>query len=164
MAELTKNQNFLQPTGYKITIERVNYPNLEFFVQSVQHPSVSVPMTDVGYPRASVFMPGDKLVYDEVTFDLLLDEDMNAYIEMHNWLKRLVEDKVRGASERPLQVPTTADITLTLLSSHNNVTKQFIYRDCIPTNIGGVQMSSNVTDVAYINVPMGFAFTYFDIV
>ena len=109
-------------------------------------------------------MPGDKLVYDEVTFDLLLDEDMNAYIEMHNWLKSLVEDKVRRASERPLQVPTTADITLTLLSSHNNITKQFIYRDCVPTNIGGVQMSSNVTDVAYINVPMGFAFTYFDIV
>ena len=25
-------------------------------------------------------------------------------------------------------------------------------------------MSSNVTDVAFINVPVGFAFTYFDIV
>ncbi len=164
MAELTKNQNFLQPSGYKISIDRANYPNLEFFVQSVQHPSVSVPMTEITYPRANVHMPGDKLIYDEVTFDLLLDEDMNAYIEMHNWLKRLVEDKVRGASQRHLQTASTADITLTLLSSHNNSTKKFIYRDCVPTNIGGVQMSSNVTDVAFINVPVGFAFTYFDIV
>ena len=39
--ELTTNLNYLQPTGFKILIDRVKYPNLEYFCQQVDHPSVS---------------------------------------------------------------------------------------------------------------------------
>ena len=39
--ELTSNLNYLQPTGFKILIDRAKYPNLEYFCQSVEHPSVT---------------------------------------------------------------------------------------------------------------------------
>ena len=164
MAELTSNQNFLQPTGYKMQVDRDNYPNLEFFVQSVVHPSVSNPSVEVPYRRSTLHAAGDKLVYDEITFEIILDEDMHAYTEMHDWLKRLVEEQVQGQHRRGIKTPTTADISLTLLSSHNNTTKRFVYRDCLPTTLGSVTMTSNTTDVAFITVPVSFTFSYFDIV
>ena len=40
MADLTTNLNYLQPTSYKITIDRENYPNLEYFAQSITHPGM----------------------------------------------------------------------------------------------------------------------------
>ena len=32
---LTTNLNYLQPTGFKLLIDRVKYPNLEYFCQGV---------------------------------------------------------------------------------------------------------------------------------
>lgn len=164
MAVLTKNQNFLQPTGYKISIDRKNYPNLEFFLQSIVHPAVSVAQTEVPYKRTAIHMPGDKILYDEVTFEMLLDEDMKAYKEMYNWLERLVEEDVQSPSNRSGKAPSYADITLSMLSSHSNTTNKFIYRDCIPTNIGSVNLSSATTDVAFLAIPVSFSFSYFDII
>ncbi len=37
---LTTNFNYLQPTGFKLVIDRTNYPNLEYFVQDFTHAGV----------------------------------------------------------------------------------------------------------------------------
>ena len=164
MATLTTNQNFLQPTGYKVQIDRSNYPNLEFFAQTIAHPSVSNPSIEVPYKRVTTHISGEKLIYDEISIEILLDEDMKAYQEMHDWLKRLVEEANQMPSRRGIAAPSTSDITLTLLSSHNNLTKKFIYRDCVPTSLGSVNFKTNTTDVEFITVAVSFTFSYFDIV
>ena len=165
MATLTKNENFLQPTGYKISINRKNYPNLEFFVQSVVHPSVSVAQTEVQYSRVAIHTAGDKILYDELTMEILLDEDMSGYKEMYTWLERLVATKDGRAEDKSnAGVSSVADITLSILSSHNNTTNKFIYRDCVPTLLGSVNLTANAADVQYITAPISFSFTYFDIV
>lgn len=164
MAELTQNQNFLQPTGYKIIIDRKNYGNLEYFAQTANHPSVSLPQTEVAYARSVIHTSGDRLTFDEVTFDIILDEDMSAYTEMYEWLKRLVEEKNKTQSQRGIEMPSSVDISMVLLSSHNNITKKFVYRDCVPTSLGNITMTSNSTDVTFITVPVSFAFSYFDVV
>ena len=38
MATLTDNKNYLQPTGFSVSIDRKNYPNLQYFAQSITHP------------------------------------------------------------------------------------------------------------------------------
>ena len=163
MAELTHNQNFLQPTSFKVIIDRENYPNLEFFVQTANHPSISLTQTEVGYGRASINMAGDKLTFDELNFDVILDEDMESYQEMYAWLKRLVEKPNTPSTVRNKK-STAADITMSLLSSHHNSTKKIIYRDCVPTSLGSISMTANASDTTFLTVPMSFAFSYFDIV
>ena len=37
------NINLLQPTSFKLIIDRKNFPNLEFFCQSVAHPAIDIP-------------------------------------------------------------------------------------------------------------------------
>ena len=77
-----ESTNFLQPTGFKIIVNRKRFKNLEFFAQSASHPDLSVSAAVLPYRGANAFVPGDKLEYGQFTVDAILDENMNVYKEM----------------------------------------------------------------------------------
>lgn len=160
------NINFLQPTAFKITIDRKNYPNLEFFAQTVMHPSMSLGFAEMPYPRiGTISMPGDKLTFGELSANIILDENMNSYMEMYNWMKRIVETKnITSLNVYTDDIPTQADVTVSVLTSHNNVSKRIRYIDCIPTLLGDVSFESTTGDIQYLTFPVGFKFSYFEIV
>jgi hypothetical protein len=166
---LTSNINLFQPTGFKVIIDRKNYANLEFFVQAVSHPGATNPSVETAYKRvAGVPMPGNQMQYGELTMDVLLDEDLNSYIEMYNWMLKLVNneqvqqrDNFRGTRT---DQPTYADIQVTALTSHNNKNKAFKYVDCIPVAIGDIRFEAQNQSVEYVTFPASFRFSYFDIV
>lgn len=163
---LTTNKNYLQPSGFKVIIGRRDYPNLEYFAQSVVHPGASVnPLELPGKRVTSLPMAGDKITYGELSIEIILDEDMQSYKEMQSWLERIVNDGqvTEQQSLTTDKVPTYADITLSILTSHNNESTRIRYHDCVPTNIGSIQLSSNVSDVAYITYVCGFRFSTFEI-
>ena len=74
---LTDNKNFLQPTGFKISIDRTKYGNLEYFCNNVVHPGATVGSVEIPIPRLSGLpIAGDKIQFPELSVDVLLDEDM----------------------------------------------------------------------------------------
>ena len=76
---LTDNKNFLQPTGFRIVIERETYGNLEYFSQSVTHPGSTVAAVELPVPRVTGLpYAGDTISYSELTLNLILDEDLTA--------------------------------------------------------------------------------------
>ena len=76
MANLTDNFNYLQPTSFKLVIDRKNFPNLEFFCQQVTHPGLIIPAAEVPVRRMqSIPFPGESLTINELSCDILLDED-----------------------------------------------------------------------------------------
>lgn len=157
------NINFLQPTAFKLVIDRRNYPNLEFFAQTVMHPSMTLSAAELPYSRiASIAMPGDKLTFGELSANIILDENMNSYIEMYNWMKRLVETSNVSALNTD-QIPTFADITVSVLTSHNNSNRSIKYIDCIPTLLGDVSFETTTGDIQYLTFPVSFRFSYFEI-
>lgn len=161
---LTSNKNYLQPTGFKFVVDRRNYPNLEFFAQSVTHPGASVNPTEVSLPRLSqMALAGDKITYSTLTLEVIIDEDMTAYKECQNWLERLVNTNQSNSSAGD-SIPTSSDITLSILNSHNNKTVQISYKDCVPTDIGSFSLASNTGDVQYTTFSISFRFTSFEIV
>lgn len=159
------NVNFLQPTAFKLTIDRKNYPNLEFFAQTVQHPSMSLNAAEMPFSRlGSVSMPGDKLTFGDLSANIILDENMNSYIEMYNWMKRIVETAhVTSLNVYNDDIPTEADVTVSVLTSHNNVNRRIRYIDCVPTLLGDVSFESTAGDIQYLTFPVGFRFSYFEI-
>jgi len=164
MADLTTNINYLQPTSFRLVIDRKNYPNLEFFCQSVSHPSMTMSAAELPYQKlVSVPFPGDKLNFGELSANVILDEDMQAYDEMYNWLRRLLDTPTKNASDKiDGTVSHYADITLVVLSSHNNKTKQIRYIDCVPTELGTIQFESTVDGTSFITFPIAFRFSYFE--
>ena len=167
MATLTPNKNYLQPTGFRVMINRQNYPNAEYFAQSITHPGANVPAVEVPSLRVrSVPVAGDKINYSDLEIEFLLDEDLVVYREMHAWLERIVNDGQVNTSQSIENdpIPTFADITLMVLTSHNNENVKFRYKDCIPTDISSIQMSSTRADVSYITFTTSFRFSTFEII
>lgn len=164
MPELTDNINLFQPTGFRLLISRKNFPNLQFFAQTVNHPSVTLNSTEVAFPRANIPYPGDKVSFGDLTATILLDEDLNGYQEMYNWMVRLVNEEFVSAYDATVDSgiePTFNDITVTALTSHNNINKSIRYVDAVPTTLGDIQFEANNAGVEYITFPVSFRFSYF---
>lgn len=167
-SNLTSNINLFQPTGFQVIIDRKNYGNLQFFVQSVDHPGAANPAIETAFKKIqSIPMPGGQMEYGELSMDVLLDEDLNSYTEMYNWLLRMVNneqiqkrDNFGGSTS---DQPTYADIIVTALTSHNNKNKKFKYVDCIPVAVGNIRFEAQNQSVEYITFPVSFRFSYFEI-
>lgn len=172
MADLTENFNYLQPTSFKLTIDRRNYPNLEFFCQNVTHPGMIMSSVEVPYQKVSgVPFPGDKLTFNELSCNIILDENLKGYSEMFDWMRRLLDNNLNGVPSRTqrrgnamVNPPTYADITLSILSSHNNLTKQVRYIDCVPTSLGDIVFESTASGTEFIVFSSSFRFNYFELV
>lgn len=158
------NINLLQPNAFKLIIDRKNFPNLEFFAQNIAHPTVDATAAELSYKRVSrVSLPADKLTFGDLTVNLILDENMNSYIEIFNWLSRLVEEEYQDKLDRSSTLPPhEADISVQILNSTNNVVRTIRYIDCVPTSLGFLDLSTQNAE-GYIVLPVTFRFTYFEI-
>jgi len=164
MANLTQTSNFLQPTNFKVVIDHTKFGNLEFFAQRVIHPGVSVQAPLVPYKRiASISVPGDTLAFEDLSMDVLVDEQMNTYVEVFNLISSMVQTAQQDALRKDATNDQTMDITLTITSSANNVVKQIRYIDCVATNIGTILLEATSETSPVITFPVTFKIGYYEI-
>jgi len=83
----------------------------------------------------------------------LIDEDMKNYLEIHDWIQDNITKKTI----------TKSDMILSVLSSHNNVNKQFQFLDAFPTSLSGVEFSTQSTEVEYVQGDVTFRYDRFKI-
>lgn len=161
MSTLTGNMNYLQPSGFKVLINRKKYANLEFFAQSVSHPNLDLPAAEASFRGIqSAPMPGDTLTFGELSFSVIIDEDMKSYTEMYDWVRRIPSETVQEAGT---DNPTASDITLSILSSKNNVIKKIRYLNAIPTGLGNIEFTSTIDSVTFLTYIASFRYTTFEI-
>ena len=162
---VSENNNLLQPSGFKIQINRKKFPNLEFMATGVIHPSMVASPVELGFRRVtSVPFAADKITFGEVVIETLLDENLTAYKEVYNWMNYIINvndiKPIDATDERPA---TYADIKVMVLNSHNNVSNVITYYNAIPVSLGDVPLLSTSGDVQYVNCTISFRFTQFDI-
>jgi hypothetical protein len=120
---------------------------------------------DAPFKRLNVAFAGDKIQHNPVSIIFMMDEDMTAYIEMFQWMERLVnkpQSSVIAKFSDNTEIPTFSDITVTVLSSHNNINKIIKYKNCIPISLGDVEFTA-VSDGQYLTFPGTFRFDYFEV-
>ena len=169
MTEKITNANFLLPTGFKITISRENYPHLSYFAQSVQHPSLELSATEMGFRRIqNVPVLGDAVINGSLALDIILDENMESYKEIYDWMMRMVNEKHAPTSRKfssqfgDQPIPTSyCDVVVSVLTSANNSNKKIVYKNAFPTSLGDVQFNSQASG-DYITYPVTFRFDYFE--
>lgn len=152
MATLTDNKNFLTPIGFKFSIDNTLYPNLEYFCNTVSLPSISVPAVDSPYKGVNLGISGDRLEFDDLTITFNITENMENYKETFDWMHNSISS----------QQNYTSDATLAVLSSHNNVTKELIFKDCFPISLSGADFTSIASDVEYLQATVTFKYTNFE--
>jgi len=158
------NLNFLSPVGYKLLLSRA--PTVEFMVQRVTLPSLTLPATTQPTPFVRIPRPGDHLDFGELSVTFKLNENLDNYLEIYNWLIALGKPEKFSQytlKDRPYegtgeQKDTVAsDITLTFLTSAMNGNVEFTMRDCFPISLTDLEVDSTVADIEYITATATFA-------
>lgn len=162
-----ENYNHLSALNFKFNLKRA--PNVNFFVTQANIPGVSLGIANQPSPFKNVPRPGDKIEYG--TFDLTfrIDEDMNNYLEIYNWMIALgfpdnfnqyaaikAADQDIGGGQG-----LVSDATLTLLTSAKNSNIDIVFEDMFPTQLTDVVFNLESSDVEYILATASFAFKNF---
>jgi len=162
------NTQFLSPLGFNFMIKKL--PNTNYFVQSVNVPSVQA--TDVVMPTPFTNIPtiGDRLNYSEFQLSFKVDEDMTNYIELYDWLLQLHFPEDFAQSKNIYQKQNNVDFladgpysdaTLTILNSAMNPNKEVIFEDCYPIALSDLQFSTTAASVDYIECQATFRYRMF---
>ena len=85
------NRNFLSPLNFKFTIKKA--PHVNFFIQKVNIPQIDLKPPIVPNQFVNVPIPGDHIDYSTLNITFKVDEDLQNYLEIHNWIKELGKPK-----------------------------------------------------------------------
>lgn len=151
MNNLTDNISLLPTTGFKLILNSHEFKNTEFFAVSATLPGISCNEAPAPYKNSKGFFPGETLEFEAFNIRLAVDEDFHSYEEIFNWMK----------SHTNANTLKVSDITLCILSSHNNVNKKFLFKNAFPTSLGSVEFNVQSTDVEYAYVDVTFRYDSF---
>lgn len=166
-----ENRNFLSPIGFKFILAR--YPKVAYFCQSANIPSMnlSIPEQPTMYGRP-LPMEGS-ITYDPLTISFLVDEDLENYLIIHNWLRGLgVPNQFSERSDfYDLQatkianepVSLYADGTLSVLNSNFRGNFNIVFKDLIPTGLNALEFSATVDGTEYAMAQVSFRYAEYEI-
>lgn len=155
--------NHLSPIEFDFTIKRL--PNVSFAVQAVNLPGMNIGVTEQPTPFMTINRHGDKATFDELTITIILDENMESWKEIYEWMVGLTstdtfdQHKTLKESEFGLY----SDASLLVMSNSKNPNREFMFRDMFPISLGSIQMDTRAQDVDYATCDITFKFTKMDI-
>ena len=166
------NPNMLQPNKFTLNLSRA--PNLQYFCQTVTLPGLSTSEIPVQNPFVELYAPGEKAIYDTLNVTFLVDAEMTAWLEIHDWLRAMTfpTDYEEYRNLGNLNQFTTAlnskspqytDGAVTILSAANKPYFKINFIDMFPISLGGFMMSATDTPETIITSDATFRFTYFNV-
>jgi hypothetical protein len=161
------NPNFLSPLNFKFSIKRA--PHVNFFVQKINLPSISLPTIDSPTPFVKIPQPGEHLDYADLTLSFRVDENLQNYLEIHNWIRALGKPKDFSEYKALAQNPNytgdglRSDLTLMILSSAKNPNYEIVFTDAYPYDISELSFDTTKSDVEFIEATATFKYILFEI-
>jgi hypothetical protein len=149
--------NFLNPSSFVLSLDSQTYSGAEFTIQTMVLPDVTVEGAPLQYKQINVGRVGDKINFGAFEVSYLIDEDLLNYKEIFDWLKSNVETNHTATNH-------VRDLTLTIMNSANNVTKEIKFVDAYPISISSLPFDITTTDVEYLTAVVTFEYSYYDFV
>lgn len=163
MAQNPTNRSFLSNNKYQFVIDRL--PNLMFFLQAVNIPSISLGTVITPTPFVQMPKPGQQLSFEDLTLTYILDEDMQAWFDIYNWMTNLTNSEFPAkvsnlTSEAGKPNSKTSDAALLIKTNSNNANIKFKFADIFPTELSGVQLTSTEGH-DFFTATVTFKYTYY---
>tara|TARA_B100000073_G_scaffold149281_1_gene122991 strand:- start:735 stop:1271 length:537 start_codon:yes stop_codon:yes gene_type:complete len=160
-----KNKNFLSPTGFKFSLEKA--PKVDFFANSVNIPGINLGVAVQSTPLKDLMIPGDKLVYNDFSIQFMVDENMENYLEIHDWMRGLgypesMAEALPFGNVDPIAGAFSDGAMIIYNSNYIPITK-VKFKDLFPVSLSPVQFDAKATDINYIMAEATFKYTIFDI-
>jgi len=163
------NRNFLSPAGFKFNIAKE--PKVSFFCNSARIPELTLALALQPTYLKDIDVPGEKLTYGDLTIRFLVDENLENYMAVHNWLTGLgypettQQYKDLITDEKGLQDPKEAfsDGTLRVLNSNFKDAAVVKFKDMFPYSLSSLDFDATATDVQYFTAEASFKYTVYNI-
>ena len=165
-------------------------PTVEFFVQSANIPGINLGSAQQNTPLYDMPLPGDKITFAALDMSFLVDENLNNYKEIHDWilglgfpsnnqqfqdLQSAGSDRFPGSSKSAAVTGTStpqplneggiySDAILTVLNSKNIAKTEIRFQNVYPTSLGSLNYDVRQTDVDYLSASVSFNYMNYDIV
>jgi hypothetical protein len=168
------NRNFLSPTGFKFTLTRT--PKVGFFCNQANIPDLNLGVAIQPSYLKDLDTPGDKIVFGDLNLRFLVDEDLENYMEIQNWIRGLgypeklsqfadLEESglVQGNYLKDRQ-NIYSDGTLQVLTSSSLPNFQVSFKDLFPYTLSTVTFDATDSDIQYFTADVSFKYTIYNIV
>jgi hypothetical protein len=147
MSTVTNRNLFIQGS-FKVTLNSKKYGNTTFFATSITHPGISRNETSAPYANLAGFVTGDRVEYEPVSLRIQLDEELNTYEELLDWLTNMTDRR--------------EDMTLTLMNSKNIPIREFSYKSVFPVSISSFELNTQSADAEAIAIDVSFRYDRFE--
>ena len=165
-------------------------PEVEFTCQTANIPGISLGSATQPTPLVDIPIPGDKISFQSLDINFLVDENLNNYKEIHDWLigigfpqnyTQFQNLQAEGSDRFPGSTRSTAatgtstpqplseggtysDATLTVLNSKNIAKTEIRFQNIYPTSLGSLSYDVKLSDVDYLQAAVSFNYMYYEIV
>ena len=178
--------DYASPTQFKFSINQL--PKVEFFTTAANIPDITLSDVVIPTPFKPIPVLGQNLTYGNLTLSFIVDEFLENYRELHDWLTGIGFPKDRKqfkdfrsntsntgtASATPVQdvgkvgktIPDSAmfsDATLTILSNKNNPIIEVRFSNIYPVSLGALEFNQGATDVEYLTTTADFTYQLYEI-
>ena len=159
----------LSPNGFMFTVNKL--PQINFFCQQVNLPGITLGAPDFGNPFNVAPIPGDTLTYDTLDVQFLVDENMENYRSIYNWVVALgfpenYQQYLNFINSADLNQTSElaknySDASLVILGSSNTPVQTIQFHDAFPISISSLTFQSTNQDVQYLVGNATFRYGYY---
>jgi len=131
--------NELRSNSYTFTFDKI--PNVAYYTTDVPIPAVNLGQPIINSRTIDFNVPGDKLDFDPITITFNVNENLENYLELYNWMLELGHPN-RSQVDRPEDKSATSDAIVTILNNQKNPIFNIILKDCFPISLGELAMTT----------------------
>lgn len=170
VARQIENINQLSNLKFNFRIER--YPEINYFVQRANLPSVSIQSIPQPNPFIPIPQQGDKMNYENFNISFAVDEYLKNWKSIYDWMQGISfpqnfeQFKEIRFSNTVLNKDTGdlfSDITLSILTNKSNPKLNIFFRNAFPVSLSSINFDSTEVSVETVIAEVSFVYNYFDI-
>jgi len=164
------NRNFLSGVGFKFNLTK--FPKVDFFSNSARIPELNLELTTQASYLKNIDVPGERLSYGDFTLRFLVDENMENYQSIYDWLTGLgfpettkefaeiIKDK--DGQRDPKEA--FCDGTLRILNSNYQEVGKVKFNDLFPISLTSLEFDATNTDVQFFTAEATFKYTLYKLI
>ncbi len=148
--------NFLSNNGFRIVIERL--PGVVFFAQNVNLPGVRVTQANQATPFQLTPIFGLQPEYESFTVRFKVDERMDNYFAVHQWIQELSTPQSFDQSTGEV---FHSQIKVFVLDSNGDAHNEITLHNGFPVALSGVDFTTENINPIWVEGTMTIAYTHY---
>ena len=166
-AKQIDNRNFLSGVGFKFNLTK--FPKVDFFSNSARIPELNLELTRQPSYLKNIDVPGERLTYGDFTLRFLVDENMENYLAIYEWLTGLgfpettkeFAEIIKDSDGQRDPKEAFCDGTLRILNSNYREVAKVKFNDLFPTSLTSLDFDATNTDIQYFTAEATFKYTLY---